>query len=131
VNRLTILAVGAVLVGAVVAGYMTAEREQTLQSAVLLASTTTTGCDSAGQLWLELYNVTDRPIASVDGILSLAVEGRDPIPIGNFSMNVTVPRSQHAGQCVAVDEARLAGPDRKAVNVLARSTAVTFVPAAQ
>ena len=127
-NRLTILAVGAVLVGAVVAGFMTAEREQTLQSAVLLANTTTPGCDAAGQLWLELYNVTDRPIASVDGILSLAVAGRDPVPIGNFSMTVPVPPSQHAGQCVAVDEARLGGPDRKALDILARSTAVTFAP---
>lgn len=107
---------------------MTADRDQTLQGAVFLANTTTPGCDAAGQLWLELYNVTDRPIAAVDGILSLAVEGRDPIPIGNFSMDVPVPPSQHAGQCVSVDEARLAGPDRKAINVLARSTAVTFAP---
>lgn len=127
-NRLTILAVGAVLIGAVVAGVMTADRDQTLQGAVFLANTTTPGCDAAGQLWLELYNVTDRPIAAVDGVLSLAVEGRDPVPIGNFSMNVPVPPSQHAGQCVAVDEARLTGPDRKALNILARSTAVTFAP---
>ena len=126
-NRLTVIGVGAVLVGAVVAGFMSADREQALQGAMPLASTTTPGCTDAGRLWVELYNATDRPIAALDGILSRAdAAGAEPVPVGNFRLDLPVSPGQHAGACIAFDEAGIAGRNRSEVNILARATDITF-----
>lgn len=126
-NRLPLVGVSAILLGAVAVGLINADQDRTLQSALVLADTKVPGCDAPGQLWLELYNVADRAIVSVDGILSLADSpGGEPVPFGNFHLDLPVLPYLHRGACVAIDEARLAGRNRTEASVLARASAIVF-----
>jgi hypothetical protein len=121
--------IGAMLVLALAAviGWLNAGNELQLQSALVLADVTTTGCDGAGQVHLLLGNAADRPMQKVTGVLSVAGPGTDqPTPVGNFEITGPIAPGQKVEACAAVDETLLAGRDRGSLDWLARATAVEF-----
>ena len=126
-NRLWLLLGLAVLVAAIIFGWLSAGRQAQLDSALLLADVTAPGCDAPGQVQLTLGNASDRPILTVEGVLSVADSASsEPVPIGNFTIDGPVEPGARAESCVPLDEAKIAGKDRRALVWLARATVVTF-----
>lgn len=126
-KRLGWLGLAAILLGAIVAGVITADTESRLQSVAMLVVTDHPGCEGRGQLWVQLGNAGKQTVVSVDGIVSIAEPGSDGlVPVGNFHLDLSVPPLGQASACIWIDEAALAGRDRASVSWLARATAVTL-----
>ncbi len=126
-DRFWLIGGGLVLAIAAFIGWLNAGSELRLQSALVLADTTTPGCDRAGQVHLVLGNAADQPMQKVTGVLSATGPGIDqPTPVGNFEITGPVAPGQKVETCAALDESLLAGRDRATLDWLARATAVEF-----
>ena len=126
-DRLWLLGGVVVVLVAAIIGWLDAGAEARLESALVLADVATPGCDEAGKVHLVLGNAADRPMRNATGVLSIARTATEqPVPIGNFEVMGPIAPGHKIDACVAVDEARIAGGDRKALVWLARTTAVEF-----
>lgn len=126
-NRLWLIGGVLALALAAVIGWLNAGNETRLEAALVLADVTTPGCDGAGQVHLALGNAADRAMLKVAGVLSVAADATEPpVPVGNFEVPGPVAPGQKVEACVAVDETRLEGRERRALLWLARATAVEF-----
>lgn len=129
-KRLKWLGLAAILLGAIIVGFITADTDDRLQNLAILAIADHPGCEGRGQLWLQLGNAGERAVTRVDGIVSITETGSDRlIPVGNFTIEQAIAPLQQASACIAIDETALAGRDRAAVTWLARATALTFAKA--
>jgi len=126
-NRLWLIGGVLILALAGVIGWLNASTEGQLQTALMLADVTTAGCDGAGQVHLRIGNAADRPMLKVSGVLSVVGSSAEPmVPMGNFEVTAPIAPGQKVDACVASDETGIAGRDRKALEWLARATAIEF-----
>ncbi len=128
-NRYWLLGGLVILAGAGVVGWLNAGAQVQLVDALILADTTTPGCDGAGQVHLLIRNAAERPMARVDGVLSVASQDAQPTPIGNFEVTGPISAGGSKEACATVDESLLPPGDRVTLLVLARATAIEFAPA--
>lgn len=104
---------GVILLGAVLLGVIRSTEMARVPDAIVMVSMTEPGCDTAGQLWLNLTNFSDRPILRVFGTLSYGTQTADRVPMGNFELEGRLLPNLSRGTCIAVDESRRPQGDRR------------------
>lgn len=126
-NRLWLIGGGLLLLIAAILGWLSASRNDQLDTALILADVTTPGCDTPGRVHLTLGNASGRTITRVEGVLSVAAGGyAAPAPAGNFEVTGAIAPGQKLEACVPVEEPLSAGNDRATLLWLARATAIDF-----
>lgn len=126
-NRLWLIGGGVVLAIAAILGWLSASRNDQLDTALILADVTTPGCDMPGRVHLTLGNASQRTMTRVEGVLSVATAGNAaPAPAGNFEVDGAIAPGQKLEACVAVDEPPSTAGDRATLLWLARATAIEF-----
>lgn len=126
-NRLWLIGGGLLLLIAAILGWLSASRNDQLDTALILADVTTPGCDTLGRVHLTLGNASGRTMTRVEGVLSVAAGGNAvPAPAGNFEVTGAIAAGQKLDACVPVEEPLSAGNDRATLLWLARATAIDF-----